>query len=96
MDNDPLPWKATGVRGLEVREDAAGMVGTRLFGWEGILPLSLVRAAVVLPPETVGRRDGVGGPGEVRAGGTTKAGSPVDQAAANPAERSAATRALFR
>jgi hypothetical protein len=44
-------WAGTAIAGLHIRDD--GAAGIRLLGWEGVLPLSVVRTVVVGPP--VGR-----------------------------------------
>ncbi|MFJ8074128.1 hypothetical protein ACIQ7Q_09355 [Streptomyces sp. NPDC096176] len=41
-------WSSTQIPGLEVRKDGAGLVAMRLWGWEGVLPLSLIRTTSAL------------------------------------------------
>ncbi|MGX1480787.1 UNVERIFIED_CONTAM: hypothetical protein RKD50_009595 [Streptomyces canus] len=41
-------WAETAIAGLHIRGD--GATGTRLLGWEGVLPLSVVRTIVAGPP----------------------------------------------
>jgi hypothetical protein len=49
-------WAETVIAGLHIRGDDAA--GIRLLGWEGVLPLSVVRTVVVGPVgrTTVGSR----------------------------------------
>lgn len=47
-----MQWRATSVPGLEVRQDSVTLTAMRLWGWEGALPLSLVRAAVEAVADT--------------------------------------------
>lgn len=44
-------WHSTQIPGLEVRKDGAGLVAMRLWGWEGVLPLSLIRLTSALPTD---------------------------------------------
>ncbi|MEV4680009.1 hypothetical protein [Streptomyces kurssanovii] len=43
MDNGEATWSSTDTLGLEIRTDATGTVAMRLLGWEGVLPLSVIR-----------------------------------------------------
>lgn len=44
MDNTPSVWNRTNIPGLEVRSYATTTVGLRLWGWESILPLTVLCA----------------------------------------------------
>ncbi|MDQ0846968.1 MULTISPECIES: hypothetical protein [unclassified Streptomyces] len=43
MDNREATWNSTDTLGLEIRTDATGTVAMRILGWEGVLPLSVIR-----------------------------------------------------
>ncbi|MFK4600072.1 hypothetical protein [Streptomyces pristinaespiralis] len=43
MDNGEATWRSTDTLGLEVRTDGTGTVAIRILGWEGVLPLSVIR-----------------------------------------------------
>ncbi len=52
MGIDESQWRTTSIPGLEVRRDTVTVTAMRLWGWEGALPLSLVRAAVDAAADT--------------------------------------------
>lgn len=52
MEIDQTQWSTTSIPGLEVRQDRVTVTAMRLWGWEGALPLSLVRAAVEASADT--------------------------------------------
>jgi hypothetical protein len=43
MDNREATWNSTDTLGLEIRTDSTGTVAMRILGWEGVLPLSVIR-----------------------------------------------------
>lgn len=45
MTCDSHKWCETAIDGLQVRVD--GAAGMRLLGWEGVLPVSVVRTVVI-------------------------------------------------
>lgn len=43
-------WEPTQIDGLEVLKGNSGTVAIRLWGWEGVLPLSLIRSTTSTAP----------------------------------------------
>ncbi|GGS91484.1 hypothetical protein GCM10010206_62810 [Streptomyces cinerochromogenes] len=81
MTHDDQEWWETDVPGLHVRT-SDGLRGMRLLGWEGVLPLSVVRA--LMPPPLAAPRkggDGAACPSPASAGdGATMAGADTGTA----------------
>lgn len=50
-DEDP-EWSQTPIAGLQVRAEGAG--GIRLLGWEGVVPLTVIRTVVDCTMPTAG------------------------------------------
>ncbi|GHB29689.1 hypothetical protein GCM10010392_67390 [Streptomyces clavifer] len=61
MDEESPIWRPTDVHGLEVLSEGTVSVSMRLYGWEAVLPMSLIRS-IGLPsePKVSDRRDSAG------------------------------------